>query len=354
MKRVILALMGLFCAVGLCMAQSWQARHQIGTATQEMMADGMSAAHSKISIGSKAKVTNPANGLEIEVTIVRQIPESPNRIIDLSPSAARALDISSGGPVIVASLSQQTSSTPENPATSSEVEIQKGKQPFNITINNYIINPNKPVLPGNRQEAAPKDAELAALSAALLAAIPAAVPPAQPVTQPYPAELPVSPPAPQPVVQPPPPSVQPAPQPAAQPAVQPEVPPPAPPVAQQIAQPVVQPVVQPAPQPAAQPVAQPPVQPTTFTSPPVYEPQIIPGLPNPNTDKVYHLLVGTYPGVDSAFPVCKQLQAAGFDVAQEQAGEMCKVFAAGIPASRVYYAAKRLGAIGFSRIWIQE
>jgi len=311
MKRVILALMGLFCAVGLCMAQNWQARHQIGTATQEMTADGMSAAHSRIPIGSKAKVTNPANGLEIEVTITRQIPESPNRIIDLSASAARALDISSGGPVIVASLGQQIPSAPESPVGPSEIEVQTGQQPFYITINNYIINPDKPVLPENRQEY-PAPAEL---------------PAPQPITPPHPAELPVSPPA-----------VQPAAQPAA------------PPVAQAAVQPPAQ---QPAAQPPVQPKA-PPDKPSMFTSPPVYDPQIIPGLPNPNTDKVYRLLVGTYPGVDSAFRIYQQLQAAGFDVAQEQTGNMCKVFAAGIPASRVYYAAKRLGAIGFQQIWIQE
>jgi len=324
MKRVILALMGLFCAVGLCMGQSWQARHQIGTATQEMTAEGMSAAHSRISVGSKAKVTNPANGLEIEVTIVRQIPESPNRIIDLSPSAARALDISSDCPVIVAALNQQTPSAAENAANSSEVEVQTGKQPLNITINNYIINPKKPVSPENRQEFAPRDAELTAL------------PPAQPISRPYPAELPVSPPAEQPA----------APQPVIQPAPQLTAQPPAPPAEQQTAQPIAQPA-------AAQPPA-PSDKSAVFTSPPVYDPQIIPGLPNPNTDKVYRLLVGTYPGVDSAFRIYQQLQAAGFEVAQEQAGNMCKVFVAGIPASRVYYAAKRLGAIGFSQVWIQE
>jgi rare lipoprotein A (peptidoglycan hydrolase) len=303
MRRVILALLGLLCAAGLCMAQSWQARHQIGTATQEMTAEGLSAGHNKIPIGSKAKVTNPANGLEIEVTIVRQIPESPNRVIDLSPSAARALDIGSGGPVIVASLNQQNPSAPENSTgPSSEVEVQMGKQPFYITINNYIINPDKQVLPENKQESAPKDVELAAL--------PAALPPAQPITQPSPAESPVSPPA--------------------------------------------QPVEQPAVQQAALPAAQPPEKASLYSSPPVYDPQIIPSLPNPNTNKVYRLLVGTYPSVESAFRIYQQLQTAGFDVVQEQAGDMCKVFAAGIPASRVYYAAKRLGAIGFPQIWIQE
>jgi len=312
MKRVILALLGLFCAVGLCMAQNWQARHQIGTATQEMKAEGMSAAHSKIPVGSKAKVTNPANGLEIEVTITREMPESPNRIIDLSPSAARALDINSGGPVIVASLNQQTPSTPGNSAgPSSEVEVQMGKQPFYITINNYIINPDKAIPPENRQEyPAQKDQASYAPQAPDTVAALSAVQPTEPSAGPPSAPL----------------TAQPA---AAQAPAQPEAP------------------------AAVQPEALPEKTPL-FTAPPVNDPQIIPGLPNPNTDKVYRLLVGTYPGVDGAFRIYQQLQAAGFDVVQEQAGDMCKVFAADIPASRVYYAAKRLGAIGFSQIWIQE
>ncbi|MDR2718632.1 MAG: hypothetical protein LBB89_11295 [Treponema sp.] len=334
MKRVILALPGLFLAAGLCMAQSWQARHQIGTATQEMTADGLSAAHSRIPIGSKAKVTNPANGLEIEVTIAREIPESPNRIIDLSPSAARALDIGSGGPVIVASLSQQISSGPENSAApSSEIEAQMGKQPFYITINNYIVNPDKPVSPENRQEyPAAQDQAGGDISGTAAKTPDTAVEmPVPPPVQPRPAELPTSPPA----------------QPVAQMAVQSPAP---------AAQSPVQPIAQLTAQPPAQPEAPATVQGKTplFTAPPVYDPQIIPGLPNPHTDKVYRLLVGTYPGVDSAFSVYRQLEAAGFDVVQEQAGDMCRVFAAGIPASRVYYAAKRLGAIGFQQIWIQE
>jgi len=309
MKRVILAVLGLFCAVGLCMAQNWQARHQIGTATQEMTTEGMSAAHSKIPIGSKAKVTNPANGLEIEVTITKEIPESPNRIIDLSPSAARALDISSGGPVIVASLSQQNPSTPDNSASpSSEIDVQMGKQPFYITINNYIINPEKPVPPENKQESTPKDqtgdVKTGTDTTAELSTAPSAVPPVSSAGS-------------SPVLL------------TEQQTPLPEAP------------------------AAALPAALPEKTPL-FTAPPVHDPQIIPGLPNPNTDKVYRLLVGTYPGVDGAFRIHQQLQAAGFDVIQEQMGDMCKVFAADIPASRVYYAAKRLGAIGFSQIWIQE
>ena len=333
MKRVILALLGLLCAAGLCMAQSWQARHQIGTATQEMKTEGMSAAHSRIPIGSKAKITNPANGLEIEVTITGQIPESSQRIIDLSPSAARALDLGSGGPVMVVSLSSQV---PQDPAAqSSEVDVQMGKQPFNITINNYIINPDKLAPPENNQEN-PVQKEQTGYNARTEPEI-SRYPPESPNMA---AESPVSPVAALPAALP---AAQPPTQPAAQPLTQPEV--------SSSAQAAAQPADQA--QPAVQPPAQ-PAKPPLFTAPPVYDPQIIPGLPNPNTNKVYRLMVGTYPGVDSAFPVCRQLQAAGFDVDQEQAGDMCRVFAKGIPASRVYYAAKRLGAIGFSQIWIQE
>ncbi|MDR0456044.1 MAG: septal ring lytic transglycosylase RlpA family protein [Treponema sp.] len=278
MKRLTLAVPGLFLAVGLCMAQSWQARHQIGTATQEMRAEGLSAAHSRIPVGSKAKITNPANGLEIEVTVIGVIPESPNRIIDLSPTAARALDIGPGGPVIVASLNQNIpQNTPENSSgPASDVEVQAGKQPFYITINNYIINPDKPVSPEEDEKKPPDTAETPNVETKTSSA------------------------------------------------------------------------------PVTQPPEEPPGKTPLFTAQPVNDPQIIPGLPNPNTDKIYRLMVGTYVGVDSAFRIHQQLQAAGFEVAQEQSGEMCKVFAAGIPASRVYYAVKRLGAIGFQQIWVQE
>jgi len=308
MKRVILALSGLLFAAGLCMAQNWQSRHQIGAATQEMKTEGLSAAHSQIPVGSKIKVINPVNGLEIEVTITEVIPESPNRIIDLSAGAARALDFVPGGPVIVTSLNQRVSAAPENSGRPvPETEVSAGRQPFNITFNSYIINPDKlPAPEGGQERSSPKDQV------------------GQTKMEP---DIPAS------------------------TAVAPDTA-----AEQRISQPA-QPETPPDAQVSAVPSAAPPAVPektSLFTSPPVYDPQIIPGLPDPNTQKTYRLLVGTYPGVDSAFRIYQQLQAAGFDVVQEQAGDMCKVFAAGIPASRVYYAAKRLGAIGFPQIWIQE
>ena len=333
MKRAILALPGLLLAASLCMAQNSQSRHQIGTATQEMTQEGLSAAHSQIPVGSKVKIINPTNGLEIEVTIVGEIPDSPDRIIDLSAGAARALDFVPGGPLVVTSLNQRVPAIPEaSGRTTTELEVQAIKQPFNITFNSYIISPERVSPPESGQErpSSPNRTEITRTEPDV-PVYTAAVPDTPPPQQPQPAQ-------------------------PAQPAAQ---------LAQPVAQPV-QPVAQPAAAvptavpaavPAAVPTAPPavlPEKPSLFTSPPVYDPQIIPGLPDPNTNKIYRLLVGTYPGVDSAFRIYQQLQAAGFDVVQDQAGDMCKVFAAGIPASRVYYAAKRLGAIGFQQVWIQE
>ena len=81
---------------------------QLGMATQENTDEGLTIHHPTLPIGSKAKVTNIANGKEIEVIIVSpRIPASATRVIDLSPSAALALDIGKGGPVIIKELPPQ-------------------------------------------------------------------------------------------------------------------------------------------------------------------------------------------------------------------------------------------------------
>jgi rare lipoprotein A (peptidoglycan hydrolase) len=71
-------------------------------ATQENKDEGLTIRHPSFPIGSKARVTNVANGKEIEVTIsINRIAPSATRIADLSPAAAVALDIGKGGPVII-------------------------------------------------------------------------------------------------------------------------------------------------------------------------------------------------------------------------------------------------------------
>jgi len=111
MRRVILAILGLLFTTGLCMAQR-QPMTQRGMATQENTDEGLTIRHPALPYGSKARVTNIANGKEIEVTVIGQIPASATRVADLSPAAAKALDIGFGGPVIINQI-LQTRNQPE-------------------------------------------------------------------------------------------------------------------------------------------------------------------------------------------------------------------------------------------------
>jgi rare lipoprotein A len=132
------------------------------------------------------------------------------------------------------------------------------------------------------------------------------------------------------------------------------------------------PVYQPVPVPAA-PVYQPPapvsqpapviVQPQIIQAAPaapVYQPaqagdvQIIPGIPDPNSGRLYRLQVGAYSGQDAAVRAAQQIQAAGFNAALEQAGAVYRALAMDIPAASVYAAASRLGSAGFRQIWVRE
>jgi len=98
---------------------------QRGMATVELVADGLSAAHPIFPIASRAKVTNIANGKEIEVIIIGRIAPSPTRVIDLSPGTATALDIGKGGPVIINQIleSRPSPSVPAPSAPSPSVSI---------------------------------------------------------------------------------------------------------------------------------------------------------------------------------------------------------------------------------------
>lgn len=232
MKKVFLTILGLCMTAVLCAAQTRQIDFiQRGSATQEMQVDTLTAAHPSLPIGSRARITNPVNNAEIEVTITERIPASADRVIDLSPDAMAALALEAGGAVIV--------TLPHQPAPSVE---------------NYT--------------------------------------PPEPLA-------------------------------AAEPQPEPELP--------NI--------------PAVEPL---------FNTPPVTDIKIIPALPNPNNGKTYRLLVGAYQGLELAFRVTKQLESTGFQVVQEQAGDMCLVYAAGIPSARLYFAAQRLGSAGFQQVWVLE
>ncbi|MDR1839171.1 MAG: SPOR domain-containing protein [Treponema sp.] len=72
-----------------------------GAASQEMTSSGLVGAHPSLPLNSKVKITNPENNREIEITIIGRIQPSLSRIIDLSPAAIRALDMTAGGQVIL-------------------------------------------------------------------------------------------------------------------------------------------------------------------------------------------------------------------------------------------------------------
>jgi rare lipoprotein A (peptidoglycan hydrolase) len=108
------------------MAQGQPLRQQ-GMATQENTDEDLTARHPVLPVGSKARVTNIANGKEIEVTIsTNRIAPSATRIVDLSPAAASALDIGFGGPVIINQiLAVRTRPEPSTPLTQRGMATQE-------------------------------------------------------------------------------------------------------------------------------------------------------------------------------------------------------------------------------------
>jgi rare lipoprotein A len=61
----------------------------------------MTAAHRTLPFGTKVRVTNLRNNRSIEVRITNRGPFTKGRIIDLSPGAARQLQIGKSGVVRV-------------------------------------------------------------------------------------------------------------------------------------------------------------------------------------------------------------------------------------------------------------
>ena len=131
MKRGILALLGLLIVASLSPAQTRLGSASVrGNATQEMQAPGLTARHPAFPLGSRIKVTNDATGREVEVTITGRIPASADRIIDLSPAAAQALDLGAGGVVLIA----VAASPPAPPAVIAEPEPEPEPEPVVVAV----------------------------------------------------------------------------------------------------------------------------------------------------------------------------------------------------------------------------
>jgi cell division protein FtsN len=94
----------------------------------------------------------------------------------------------------------------------------------------------------------------------------------------------------------------------------------------------------------------------SVTPPPVRSDaiQIIPGLPDRNSGKIYSLQIGAFSTQDIANRTAGLLRGAGFEVAIEFSGAIYRVMATGISASDVHSASIRLGSLGFAQIWVRE
>ena len=72
---------------------------------QRFNQDALTAAHPRLPLGSRAKVTNLHNGREVEVTINDRGPHGGGRIIDLSRAAARELGMGGSARVSIVAVS---------------------------------------------------------------------------------------------------------------------------------------------------------------------------------------------------------------------------------------------------------
>ncbi len=72
----------------------------------------MTAASRTLPLGTKAKVTNAANGKSVHVTVTDRGPYAKNRILDVSPKAARRLGMKASG---VSTVKVQPLHVPKTP-----------------------------------------------------------------------------------------------------------------------------------------------------------------------------------------------------------------------------------------------
>jgi hypothetical protein len=114
-----------------------------------------------------------------------------------------------------------------------------------------------------------------------------------------------------------------------------------------ISSPIVQPPVVPS------PIIMHPVASSPIILPPV-ELKVIPRVPDPNSNKVYRLQVGSFSRPDIAGVFMQRLKDAGFETAEEMFESFHRVLAVDIHAMDVNQALVVLGSAGFTEVWIRE
>jgi len=81
---------------------------------------------------------------------------------------------------------------------------------------------------------------------------------------------------------------------------------------------------------------------------------VMPGLPDPNSNKRYRLQVGAFNSQNAAAHTFRSLQDAGFNPVYEHSQNFYRVIIADVPAASVAGTVQRLGAIGITQVWVRE
>jgi hypothetical protein len=100
--------------------------------------------------------------------------------------------------------------------------------------------------------------------------------------------------------------------------------------------------------PASAPASQP------VRTPAAGDIMVSPGLPDPNSNRMYRLQVGAFNGQNAAASTFRSLQDAGFNPVYEHSQNFYRVVIADVPASSVASTVQRLAAIGIRQVWVRE
>jgi rare lipoprotein A len=104
MRHSILALAAIVLVAALPARASAQTAHHGFSglcAFYPAHGNGLTAAHRTLPFGTRVRVTDPKSGRSVTVTVNDRGPFGRHRVLDLSPSAARALGMISRGVIFV-------------------------------------------------------------------------------------------------------------------------------------------------------------------------------------------------------------------------------------------------------------
>jgi hypothetical protein len=297
--------------------------NQRGIATQELRAVGFAVAHPSLPLNSSVMVANILTGKEVEATVVGQIQASPNHIADLSIGVWQELELYIGAEIriytrlpvrprpAVEPIVESIIEPAAEPVVAAGTKAETVPEPF-IVLFQDIADPV--VL--ERLAALEDWVELHDFDPDFIERLWALV-------------HEEAPPRPDPEIM------------ARLEALEarPEIP--------EVQEPVNV-------QPAAPVVLHVHPQVTQYVPFFVATPQVIPGLPDPNSGRIYRLQVGAFSSQQTADRISHLVSSVGFNVIQEKSGVMYRVLATDVPALMVSSAVQRLGIIGIEQVWVRE